>query len=80
MNVEQSLIVWVRDAVSDGGSTINPDTSLIASGLLDSIQILLMIEFAEQQFGVRLAAEDMHPDNFETVAAVAALIRGKGIR
>lgn len=79
MNVEQDLIDWVAAAVPNRDVAIVANTSLIASGLLDSIQILNMIEFAEDRFGVRLAPEDMHPDNFESVAAVIAMLRKKGV-
>lgn len=75
MNIEQELIAWVRAATRSTDDDLTADTSLIASGRLDSLQILELIEFAESHFHLRLLDEDMHPDNFESIGSVAQLIR-----
>ena len=75
MNVEQELIKWVRTTTGSTEPDLSAETSLIASGRLDSLQILELIEFAELRFDIRLIDEDMHPDNFESIGAVAELIR-----
>lgn len=74
MSVEQQLIEWVRTATRTTDSDLSGETSLIASGRLDSLQILALIEFVEEQFGIRLQDEDMHPGNFETIGSVASLV------
>ena len=60
-------------------STVRPDTPLLATGLLDSLQLMSLIEFAERRFGIRLTEEDMHPNNFETVTAVTALVTRRSV-
>jgi acyl carrier protein len=77
MNIEQEIIDWIRDTVIDPPSELNAGSSLLASGLLDSLQLISLIDFAEAKFGVHLGEEDMHPDNFETVNAIARLTRKK---
>jgi acyl carrier protein len=46
------------------------DTSLLESGILDSLSVLKLVLFLEGQFGVVVAAEDLIPENFETVEAI----------
>ncbi len=45
-------------------------TSLIESGILDSLSVLELATFLEQQFGVVVAPEDLIPENFETIDAI----------
>ena len=57
-----------------------PDDSLLAKGLLDSLSILKTVTFCEEQFGITIPDEDVLPDHFESVRAIASLVervRGK---
>ena len=53
---------------------LGPDDSLLAKGLLDSMSILKTVTFCEEQFGVAIPDEDVLPDNFESVRAIAKLV------
>lgn len=58
---------------------LKPDDSLLAKGLLDSMSILKTVTFCEEQFGITIPDEDVLPDNFESVKAIAQLVeRVKG--
>ena len=59
---------------------LGPDDSLLARGLLDSMSILKTVTFCEEQFGIAIPDEDVLPDHFESVRAIARLVervRGK---
>ena len=59
---------------------LGPDDSLLARGLLDSMSILKTVTFCEEQFGIAIPDEDVLPDHFESVRAIAKLVervRGK---
>lgn len=64
----------VRMAASELGD----DRSLLASGLIDSLAVLDIIEFVEQRFGITLEPEDLTGDNFDSVGAIAGLARSRG--
>ncbi len=53
---------------------LGPDDSLLARGLLDSMSILKTMTFCEDNFGVTIPDEDMLPDHFESVRAIAKLV------
>ena len=53
---------------------LGPDDSLLAKGLLDSMSILKTVTFCEEQFGITIPDEDVLPDNFESVKAIAQLV------
>jgi acyl carrier protein len=59
---------------------LGPDDSLLAKGLLDSMSILKTVTFCEEQFGIAIPDEEVLPDHFESVRAIAQLVervRGK---
>ena len=53
---------------------LGPDDSLLAKGVLDSLAILKTVTFCEEQFGIVIADEDVLPDHFESVRAIAKLV------
>ncbi len=44
---------------------------------LDSLTVVLLVEALEDQLGVRVAARDVVPDNFETVARLVAYLEAR---
>lgn len=51
------------------------DTQLLESAILDSLSLLKLVLFLEEQFGVVVAPEDLIPENFETVNAICNYLR-----
>ena len=61
-------------------SSLKVDDSLLANGLLDSMAILKTVTFCEEQFGITIPDQDVLPDHFESIRAIAKLVervRGK---
>ena len=61
-------------------SKLGVDDSLLANGLLDSMAILKTVTFCEEQFGITIPDQEVLPDHFESVRAIAKLVervRGK---
>ena len=50
------------------------DTNLLEQGLLDSLAILKVVTFCEEQFGVTIPDTEVLPDNMESVRTIAALV------
>lgn len=51
------------------------DAPLLESGILDSLSVLKLTLFLEEQFGVEVAPDELIPENFETVEAICGYIR-----
>jgi acyl carrier protein len=62
-----------EELVTDRSTPILPDTSLIASGIIDSMGLLQIFGFIQQTYGVDLAAVGQ-PKDFETVRALSTAI------
>jgi acyl carrier protein len=53
---------------------LGPEDSLFAKGLLDSLSILKTVTFCEEQFGIAIPDDEVLPDHFESVRAIAKLV------
>ena len=71
----------VEDVFYDRDLTsLGPEDSLLQKGLLDSMAILKTVTFCEEQFGITIPDQEVLPDHFESVRAMAKLlerVRGK---
>ena len=56
---------------------IRDDDSLAANGIIDSLGVLDVVGFIEETFGIQLTDEERLSENFETIAALGALIADK---
>jgi acyl carrier protein len=54
-----------------------PETSLLESGVVDSLGILELMSFLTERFGITLEDEDLDPDNLETPARLVEFVRRK---
>lgn len=50
------------------------DTDLLATGLLDSLGFVELMLQLEQRFGIHIAMEDLEPDQFRSIASIAAFV------
>ena len=51
------------------------ETSLLESGILDSLSLLQLVVFLEGRFGITVGDADLLPENFGTVNAICAYLR-----
>jgi len=64
---------------ANNGINIGDDDSLLASRLIDSLKFAELIVFLESQYNVTFDADDLTPDNFDTLNAIAGLLERKGV-
>ena len=50
---------------------------LLESGILDSLGVLDLVHFAEQEFSIHIADEELTPENFESVDSITNFVRSK---
>jgi acyl carrier protein len=56
---------------------VEANTSLIQSGLIDSLGMEELVSFLESTFDIEILDDDLLPDNFDTIASITALIERK---
>lgn len=57
-----------------GLNGLSDDEPLISSGLVDSLGILKILSFLDDEFGINIASDEIKHDNFESIRLIAALI------
>jgi acyl carrier protein len=53
------------------------DTSLLDSGILDSLSLLQLVVFLEERFGITVGDADLLPENFASVNTIWAYLRDR---
>lgn len=78
--IQTDIIAYLESAIPPGVAvtSIDPDTDLIANGVIDSFGIVGIIEFIEERFGITVADEDIDPDVFRNVGTIEAYVRANG--
>jgi acyl carrier protein len=57
-----------------GAKDLGADDSLLTSGMLDSLAIVKLLSFVEEEFDVEISDADFDPENFETLTSITKLI------
>jgi acyl carrier protein len=54
---------------------VDPGASLIEAGILDSLLLLDFVVLLERRCGIKIPGEDIIPEHFGSLSAVAAYLR-----
>ena len=61
----------------EGADKLSNDTSFLETGLIDSTGVLELVMFLEEKFRVKVADDEMLPENLDSVTAIAAFVTRK---
>ncbi|MCL2725051.1 MAG: acyl carrier protein [Polyangiaceae bacterium] len=56
---------------------LGDDTSLLDQGIVDSTGVLEVTAFLESEFGIKVADDEIVPENLDTIANIVAFVRCK---
>lgn len=62
---------------SEDGFPYADDASLLRERIIDSLGVVELAAFLSLRFGVRVEQSDVRPENFDSVARLAAFVRRK---
>ena len=79
MDLETAIERFIVDEIMlvDSQTKIDPDESLISSGVLDSLALLRLIAFLEEQLGITVEDSEVIPENFESINEIKAFVDRK---
>jgi len=77
MSVTETLRTFVAKELEwqGGAERLTPGSPLLAG--VDSMGLLTLVSFVEEEFGIEIRDDELVPENFETIEAVARLIERK---
>jgi acyl carrier protein len=77
----QIIIDYIHQEIildEEDGDRIGPEQDLLGSGILDSMAVMRLIAFIEEEFKISVAPQDMTIENFHTVHTIGTYIAKRG--
>jgi acyl carrier protein len=76
--IKDKIRDYIQESAKYTGVTgITDDSSLIEAGVIDSLQLVRVVAFIEDTFGVNVADEEILPQNFESINGMELLVMAK---
>ena len=73
--IEQPIMDYIAGVVAEtGGAPVTRDTQLLEAGVLDSINLVRLVQFLEERFKISIPEADFGPELFESPATVSAYV------
>jgi acyl carrier protein len=78
-DIQETITQFVTEILLQRGITAkpSPDTSLIDSGLIDSLSVVTFVGQLEVAFDITISMADMTLDNFDNIQLICELVRSK---
>jgi acyl carrier protein len=77
--IKEKIRTYIAENIlfSSNGFPHSDDTSFLDNGIIDSMNILELVVFIEENFGITVEDADLTPDNFDSIDRMAEYIGQK---
>ena len=76
-NVKSKVVEHIASSSFNDMSKIEEDTMIFKEGILDSMGLMTLITFLEDEFGIATQDTDLVEENFESVNAITDFVSRK---
>ncbi len=78
-NVEETIRSYIAENIlfNGDGYPYTDDASFLSEDIIDSMNVLELVTFVEETFGVVVQDEEIVPENFDSVSKLAGFVRRK---
>ncbi len=79
MSVMEKIAAFIAQnhGSPEGAHLLDPEESLMAAGLIDSLGILKLIAFIEGEFNIELQPDEVNLQNFASLASITRLVEAR---
>jgi len=83
MTLESAMMSTIKSYIlkdflpGEDPDMLTPTTPLVSSGVLDSLAMLRLVSFLEQEFSIRIEAYEADEEHFDTLQAICEMIEAK---
>jgi acyl carrier protein len=74
VQIQRDVREFIQKGLVRDVRAIKDDESLLEAGVVDSLGVLALIEYIERRYGLQVTENEMMPENFETIGAIAAFV------
>lgn len=75
--IESQLTEFLAEELDLEEDELDPKASLFDSGLLDSVAVLSIVAFIEEEWDVEFDAQEVNLANFDTLGDMVRLVQAK---
>lgn len=75
---QAELLEYIESEVATADEPIGPDTDLLLTGLVDSLGVLLVVDWIAQRLGIAIDPGDVVLEHFQTVELMVRYVDGRG--
>jgi acyl carrier protein len=76
---KQQIRKFISDSTFKDLSAVKDDTLIFREGIFDSMGFVLLIDYIEENFGIKASDDDLIETNFESIEAISKFIENKRI-
>ena len=76
-SLSDDLVQFVASDVAIGGGPLDSGTDLVMTGLVDSLGVMMVVDWLEQRLGIDIDPNDVVIEHFESVDAIIGYLRGR---
>ena len=73
-DIEQSIMQHIQDVAATSQISVTRETGLLDTGLLDSINLVGLIQFIEDKFKIRIPDSDIGAELFASPASLITYV------
>ncbi|HET6612883.1 MAG TPA: acyl carrier protein [Kofleriaceae bacterium] len=64
------------EVLGDDGEDLMPTTPILELGIIDSLSMLGLLSFIDEQLDISVPDEDVRPENFNSLDSLSAFLAG----
>ncbi len=76
MSVKEKILDFVKNHIIDENETIllKDNTQLIDGCIIDSMGMIKLLTFLEEELSVKIADDELNPDNFKNIVSICKIV------
>ncbi len=75
--VKDDIKKYIIETSLSDTNKVKDDTLIFDAGLLDSMGLLFLVEFLNENYNIEVNDEELNPENFESINSIVAFVESK---
>ncbi len=77
VGIREDVEQFIRDNFFYEGEALDAEASFLETGVIDSTGVLELVGFLEERYGIKVADEDLTPENLDSLGRIEAFVEKK---
>jgi acyl carrier protein len=75
--ISATIREYLVDELDGSEVELTDETPLLETELIDSMGVLMLVGFVEDEFGITVGADEVSADNFGSISAITSMVERK---